>query len=83
MNRELPLDNRTLRVALGRLHVAFSDVDALDDNPAFLRIYLEYLSSLALIVTADDNDVVVFPDMQLHVMQLCLSIDPCFHFSLI
>lgn len=77
MDRKFPFDDGTLRMVLHGFHVTLPDVDTLDDHAAFLRIYLQNFSSLTLIVPADDNDIVVFLDMQLDFF------DPCFHFSLI
>lgn len=71
MNRELALDNRTLRRRLGRTHVALANIDTFDNHAAFLRKNFQNPAGLALVVTSNNNDIIVLLDVELDLFNAC------------
>lgn len=71
MDRKLALDDRTLGRSLGRTHMTLPDVDALDDNATFLREDFQNLAGLALVITADDDDIIILPYVELDLFNTC------------
>ena len=71
MNRKLALDDRALRRSLGRAHMALANIDAFDDYATFLREDFQNLARLALVVTGNDNDIIILLDVELDLFNAC------------